>query len=76
MKVLIFDIKGRFAHFRKIYTNSSSLSYTLPPRTTVMGMIAAILGRERDTYYEEFNSQNMDIAVQKINPTRKIMQSL
>ncbi|MBO8159472.1 type I-B CRISPR-associated protein Cas5b [Thermosyntropha sp.] len=76
MQVIIFDLTGCFAHFRKIYTNSSSLSYSLPPRTTVAGIIAAILGLERDSYYEILSSQNLDIAVGKINPTRKLVQSL
>ena len=43
-KILIFDIKGPMAHFRKFYTNSSSLSYLFPPRTVVAGIIAGILG--------------------------------
>lgn len=76
MKVIIFDLKGPFAHFRKIYTNSSSLSYSLPPRTTLAGIIAAILGWERDSYYEKMSSQKAGLAVRKINSTRKIMQTL
>lgn len=76
MKVMIFDLKGPFAHFRKIYTNSSSLSYSLPPRTTLAGIIAAILGWERDSYYEVMSSKKVGIAVQKITQTRKIIQTL
>lgn len=75
-EVLIFDIKGYAAHFRKFYTNSSSLSYSIPPRTTISGIIAAILGLERDTYYDDFNVENADIAIRKNNKTRKILQSL
>lgn len=51
-KILVFDIKSKMAHFRKFYTNSSSLSYYFPPKTTVSGMIAALLGMQRDSYYE------------------------
>lgn len=75
-EVLIFDIKGYAAHFRKFYTNSSSLSYSIPPRTTVSGIIAAVLGFKRDEYYEKFNAENADIAIRKNNKTRKILQSL
>ncbi|MFD3157027.1 type I-B CRISPR-associated protein Cas5b [Haloimpatiens sp. FM7330] len=74
--VLILDIKGKFAHFRKFYTNSSSLSYSVPPRTTIEGIIAAILGYERDSYYEKLCKKNFNIAVRKMKSTRKIMQSL
>lgn len=76
MKIIIFDLWGKFAHFRKFYTNSSSLTYSLPPRTTIQGMVAAILGYERDSYYEILNSENLNISIRKVGGTRKIMQSL
>lgn len=75
MKGVVFDIEGRFAHFRKIYTNSSSLSYTVPPRTTIQGIIAAILGYERDSYYSYMDS-TLHVAVKKNNPTYKMTQTL
>jgi len=55
MRVLVFDLIGKMAHFRKFYTNSSSLSYYFPPRTTLAGILAALLGLERDSYYEQFD---------------------
>ncbi|WP_427338323.1 type I-B CRISPR-associated protein Cas5b [Caloranaerobacter sp. DY30410] len=74
--VLIFDIEGYAAHFRKFYTNSSSLSYSVPPRTVLSGLIAAIMGLERDTYYDDFRRENIFIGVKKNKKTRKIMQTL
>ena len=76
MKMVIFDLWGKFAHFRKFYTNSSSLSYSIPPRTTIEGMIGALLGYERDSYYKILNSDNLHLAIKKLGKTRKIMQSL
>lgn len=76
MKGVVFDIEGRFAHFRKFYTNSSSLSYSLPPRTTVEGMIASFLGYERDSYYEKMSSEKLHIAVKKNLPTRSVTQTI
>ncbi len=76
MKIIVFELWGKFAHFRKFYTNSSSLSYSVPPRTTVEGIIAAMLGYERDSYYDILNADNLGIAVEKMHSTRKIMQSL
>lgn len=75
MRGVVFDISGKFAHFRKIYTNSSSLSYTVPPRTTIQGIIAAILGYERDSYYTYMDS-NLNVSVKKNNPTYKMTQTL
>lgn len=75
-KIIIFDLIGAMAHFRKFYTNSSSLSYTFPPRTTILGMIAGILGMERDTYYERFSVKNCRIALAIRNPVRKLVQTI
>lgn len=75
MRGVVFDIEGKFAHFRKVYTNSSSLSYTVPPRTTIQGIIAAVLGYERDSYYSYMDS-TLHISVKKNNPTYKMTQTL
>ncbi|BCU68007.1 hypothetical protein HS7_14440 [Sulfolobales archaeon HS-7] len=71
MKVLRAVIKGKMAHFRKVYSNSTSLSYYFPPRTTVLGIIAAALGKERDSYYSEFNVYNVGVAT--LTPLRKLV---
>jgi len=75
-KLLIFDIQGPAAHFRKFYTNSSSLSYTFPPRTTITGLIAGMLGRPRDSYYEELSGKQCKIAISIKTHLRKIMQTV
>lgn len=82
--ILIFDLKGPFAHFRKYYTNSSSLSYIVPPRTVINGIIAGLIGlpSEKHTndkdklYYEKFNSDNCFIAVSMKNSVKKLMQTV
>jgi len=76
MNILTFEATGIYAHFRKIYTNSSSLSYYFPPPTTVAGMVAAILGRERDSYYEEFGEEKFKVAVRILKPLRKMTHTL
>jgi len=63
MKTLIFDIFGRMAHFRRFYSSVTSLSYYFPPRNTVIGLIAAILGYDRDSYYKILGRENLGIAV-------------
>jgi len=75
-KIIIFDLEGAIAHFRKFYTNSSSLSYAFPPRTVIIGLIAGILGFERDSYYDKFNTENCKIALSVRTPIRKLMQTV
>jgi CRISPR-associated protein Cas5h len=75
-KILIFDLEGTIAHFRKFYTNSSSLSYAFPPRTVIIGLLAGILGYERDTYYDIFSSENCNIGLSIKKPIRKLIQTV
>ena len=42
--VLVFDIEGDMALFRKPYTTTSMVSYPFPPPTAVAGMLGAIVG--------------------------------
>ncbi len=37
-------MKGKRAHFRRFYTNSSALTYPVPPPTTLQGLLGAALG--------------------------------
>jgi CRISPR-associated protein Cas5h len=74
MELLIFDVVGRMAHFRKVYSTSTSLSYLFPPRTTVTGLIAGLLGFERNSYYDEFLPNKCRIAISILSPLRKLVQ--
>lgn len=83
-KVLIFDIKGPMAHFRKYYTNSSSLSYSVPPKTVVVGLIAGLLGLpserhskdKEEIYYDKFSSDKCFVAVSSRTRIRRMMQTV
>lgn len=46
--LIFFNLKGRFAHFLKAEAGASALSYPLPPRTVILGIVGAILGLEKD----------------------------
>lgn len=81
-EILIFDISSEYGHFRKYNTTTSPLTYSIPTRTAIAGVLGAILGMEReisDGVYPEgaipvqefFSKENSDIAVQIINPVKK-----
>lgn len=76
MQVLAFHLMGKMAHFRKYYSNSTALSYYLPPVVTVKGILAGLLGRERDSYYTEFSDDVCKIAVGIGAKARKITQAM
>jgi len=71
MEVLLFEIEGKFAHFRKFHGNNTAMSYSIPPRTTIIGVLAAILGEDKDTYYGKFKSDNLRIGVRIMHDIKK-----
>jgi len=76
MEILTLDVCGKLAHFRKYYANNTALSYSIPPRTTVMGMLAAMLGYERDGYYERLASSHLRIGIRVVRPIKKTFHRL
>jgi CRISPR-associated protein Cas5h len=76
MKIISFHLRGKMAHFRRYYANSSALSYSIPPRTTLIGIVAGLLGWERDKYYEIFSLNSCKVAVASCAPVKKCMQKL
>ncbi len=72
------------AHFRKYYTNSSSLSYLFPPRTVVTGLIAGLLGlpseiyakSDEEPYYEMFDVNKCLVAISVRTRVKRMMQIL
>lgn len=76
MQILSFDIKGKFAHFRKFHGNNTALSYSIPPRTSIIGMLAALLGEGKDSYYEEFNSDHLKIGIRVLSDLKKSFHRL
>jgi len=61
--IVVFRISGKYAHFRRPYTNVSSLSYPFPPRPTIAGLLGAILGIQKDKVAEVFDEKKLKVAV-------------
>lgn len=68
---VVFDIEADYGHFRKPHTAPAAETYGLMPRTAVAGLCAAMLGMERDSYYELFAADNSRIAVSVEAPVRR-----
>lgn len=62
-RALSFTVSGDWAHFRRIDTTTVKHTYRVIPRTTLSGLVAAILGEPRDSYYDAFAPENAAIAV-------------
>lgn len=75
-KILIFDIFGDYAHFRRGYTTTSALTYPFPPKSTLIGIIAGIIGlpNERESnknYYALLRDTLVSLRI--LNPIKKVM---
>ena len=69
---LSFTIRGPWGHFRRIEGNLVKQTYRIIPRTTVAGMIAAMLGYDRNSYYGLFDHEHADIAVEPLHELRTL----
>lgn len=74
-KVLVFDIWGDYAHFRRFYTTTSPLTFPIPPRTALCGLIGAITGleKENNAYLQLFTCDKAFIGLRLLYPVKKVM---
>ncbi len=71
MEILTFEVRGKMAHFRKYYANNTAFSFSIPPRTTLMGMVAAAMGWQKDTYYEKLSTEHVHFGIRVLEPIKK-----
>lgn len=73
-EVFGLDVSGDYAHFRKGFTTSSPISYGVPPRTAISGLLGALFGLPRKgekSYPKIFSSNNSRITVIPKKPLKK-----
>jgi CRISPR-associated protein Cas5h len=71
-RVIVLDVWGDYAHFRKIYTTSSPLTYSFPPRTALSGLIGAIVGLDKEDYFRHFLRKDAKIGCKILKPIKKV----
>ncbi len=70
--VMVFDVWGDYAHFRKNYSTSSPLTYSFPPRTALSGLIGAITGLDKTEYFRRFFKGDASISCKILAPVKKV----
>jgi len=63
-RCLSFTVSGPWGHFRRIEGNIVKQTYRIIPRTTVAGLVAAVLGIDRNEYYDTFAPEDSWIAIE------------
>jgi CRISPR-associated protein Cas5h len=71
-RVIVFDVWGDYAHFRKNYSTSSPLTYSFPPRTALSGLIGAIVGLDKTEYFRHFFKVDAKIGCRILAPVKKV----
>ena len=70
-KLLVFDVWGDYGHFRKFYTTSSPLTFSIPPRTSLCGLLGSVVGLGKEEYLNHFSKKDAQIALRLLNPVKK-----
>ncbi|WP_338876717.1 type I-B CRISPR-associated protein Cas5b [Spirosoma sp. SC4-14] len=82
-RLIVFELSGEYGHFRKFNTTTSPLTYPIPTRTALTGILGAILGVERETaagrfphdvipVQELFSGANCNLTVQLLAPVKRV----
>lgn len=71
MNVLVFDIWSDYGHFRQYNTTVSPLTFSIPPRTAICGLLAAIIGLDKEIYQQFFTKRHANIAIRILKPINK-----
>jgi len=69
-KFVVFDVAGDLAHFRRQYAITTALSYAIPPRTALCGLVGAVLGLPKNEALADFGDDNAIFGLQIIRPVK------
>lgn len=69
-RCLSFTVSGPWGHFRRVEGNIVKQTYRVIPRTTVAGLVAAMLGIGRDEYYNLFAPDASAVAIEPVEEIR------
>lgn len=73
MKCIVFTAAGQYARFRRPYTTTSALTFSLLHPVAARGLIAAVMGISCEDLYDY--TADMKVAIQVLEPVCKDMQS-
>ena len=69
-QIVVFDVWSSFAYFRRPYTTTNALTYDFMPRSSIEGLIGAILGIQPKEVSKKL--QGAKIALGLLNPVKKL----
>lgn len=62
-KVLVFDFYAPLGHYKMPYTTTSPLTFPTPTKTSIYGLIGAIIGLDKNDYLNYFQNETTKLAI-------------
>lgn len=69
---LSIRLTSDWGHFKQVGRTATKQTYRIIPRTTIAGLLAAIVGAPRDSYYDVFSGDSAAIAITPLSELRTI----
>jgi CRISPR-associated protein Cas5h len=69
---LSVEVRSDWGHFKKYGRTATKQTFDIIPRTTAAGLLAAIVGAPRDSYYDTFGKGRSAIAITPLTEIRSI----
>lgn len=73
MKFVAFDVFADLAQFKKPFTTMSPQTFSFPTGTAAIGIIAAILGLDKNEYWTYFPPERYVLSLGVLKPIKKIV---
>ena len=73
---IVFEIRGKYALFRKPYSPLSPVSFPVPPPTAIFGMVGAIAGFGKEEYLRLINDGEVRVGIRLLVPIRRYRAGL
>ncbi len=71
-RIIVFDLFAPFGHFKIPYTTTSPLTFPVPPKTSIYGILGAILGFSKKEYLKYLQKGGTKIGLSIRNPIKKL----
>jgi len=75
-KFTVFEVAGDLAHFRRPYAITTALTFPIPPRTALCGLVGAVLGLPKNDGLRHFSDVDATFGIEILEPLKTTSFSL
>ncbi|MDF1540071.1 MAG: type I-B CRISPR-associated protein Cas5b [Candidatus Thorarchaeota archaeon] len=76
VRILAFDVNSSLAQFRKNYTTTSTLTFSIPPPSSLRGLVGSILGLRYDEIQDKLETAQFGVQILSEIKKTRIMKNL